>query len=189
MAYDNLGNPILTWPPPFDLTYTNDTLLTAGTDGLPLGDLNWFPSKLATYKANRATYIAALQDSMANATYVYTPGDSMSAFITSGDITGVETYSSNVPNQYYLGNNYPNPFNPSTTIRFGLPEQSEVTLTIFNVLGQKVYEETAKNLAAGEHSFNFNASRLSSGVYIYSIRAVGANGKDFTASKKMMLLK
>ncbi|MEJ2618042.1 MAG: T9SS type A sorting domain-containing protein, partial [Ignavibacteriaceae bacterium] len=101
----------------------------------------------------------------------------------------VESYSSNIPNKYYLSNNYPNPFNPSTTIRFGLPEQSEVTLSIYNILGQKVLEVREKSLAAGEHLYNFDASRLSSGVYIYSIHAVGANGKNFVSSKKMMLLK
>jgi hypothetical protein len=62
-------------------------------------------------------------------------------------------------------------------------------LTVFNILGQKVFEETGKSLAAGEHSFNFNASQLSSGIYIYKIHAVGVNGKNFVASKKMMLLK
>ena len=76
-------NPVLSWPPPFNLTYTNDTLLTAGTDGLPLGDLNWFPDKKAIYDANRAQYIAALRDSMLNAKYLYVPGDSASALITS----------------------------------------------------------------------------------------------------------
>jgi Secretion system C-terminal sorting domain len=155
---------------------------------LPLGDLNWYPSDLADYQANRAQYIAALQDSMTNATWVYTPGDSASAIITP-DMVAVKYESSNLPNSYYLGNNYPNPFNPSTTIKFGLPQQSEVTITIFNVLGQKVFEETAKSLAAGIHSFSFDASQLSSGIYIYNIRAVGANGKNFVASKKMVLLK
>jgi hypothetical protein len=84
---------------------------------------------------------------------------------------------------------HPNPFNPSTTIKFGLPEQSKVTLSVYNILGQKVFEATEKNLAAGEHSYNFNASQLSSGIYIYNIHAVGINGKDFVASKKMTLLK
>ena len=99
--------------------------------------------------ANRATYIAALQDSMTNATFVYIPGDSLSAFITKDNLTDVETYSSNVPDQYYLSNNYPNPFNPSTTIKFGLPEQSEVTLSVFNILGQKVFEVTEKRFSSG----------------------------------------
>ena len=188
ITWNTDGTPNLNWPPDLDLTYSNTSLQNAGTDGLPLGDLNWYPNDKATYMANRAQYIAALQDSMTNATYVYVPGDSLSAFITT-DMVDVKYESPNVPAKYYLSNNYPNPFNPSTTIRFGLPEQSEVTLSVFNILGQKVLEVTEKGLAAGEHSFNFNASRLSSGVYVYSIHAVGVNGKNFTASKKMMLLK
>ena len=183
------GNPVLNWPPPFNLTYTNDTLLTAGTDKLPLGDLNWFPEKKAIYLANRTQYIAALRDSMVNATYLYVPGDSASALITSDNIVDVESNSSNTPGQYYLGNNYPNPFNPSTTIEFGLPEQSRVTLSVFNILGQKVFELRDRSLAAGEHSTIFNAAQLSSGVYFYSIHATGVSGRNFVEFKKMSLLK
>jgi len=183
------GNPVLHWPPPFNLTYTNDTLLTAGTDKLPLGDLNWFPAKKAIYLANRTQYIAALRDSMLNAKYLYVPGDSASALITSKNITDVESNGSNLPGQYYLSNNYPNPFNPSTTIEFGLPEQSKVTLSIFNILGQKVFEMSDRNLAAGVHSAIFNASQLGSGVYLYSIRATGTSGRSFVEFKKMTLLK
>ena len=188
ITWNNDGTPNLNWPPAFDLTYSNTYLQTAGTDGLPLGDLNWYPSAKATYMANRDTYIAALRDSMTNATWVYTPGDSASAIVTP-DMVDVEYESSNAPDNYYLSNNYPNPFNPSTTIKFGLPVQSEVTLSVFNILGQKVFEETAKSLAAGVHSFKFDASQLSSGIYIYSIHAASASGKNFISSKKMMLLK
>ena len=189
VTYDANGQPVLSWPPAFDLSYSNEYMKVGATDGLPMGDLNWFPGAKETYLANRDANIAALVDSITNATALHIPFDSLSERITAEDLVSVETYSKNIPDQYYLSSNYPNPFNPSTTIRFGLPEQSEVTLSIFNILGQKVYEETAKNLAAGEHSFNFIASQLSSGIYIYNIHAVGVNGKDFTASKKMMLLK
>ena len=186
--YDAGGQPMLHWPPDFDLSYSNSFLQTAGTDGLPLGDLNWYPDAKADYMANRDTYIAALRDSMTNATSVYTPGDSISAIITP-DMVDVEYESSNVPANFYLSNNYPNPFNPSTKIEFGLPEQSDVTLTVFNILGQKVVEVTEKSLAAGIHSYNFNASQLSSGIYVYRVHATSADGKNFVESKKMMLLK
>jgi hypothetical protein len=171
-------------------TYTNDTLLRAGTDKLPLGDLNWFPAKKTIYLANRTQYIAALRDSMLNAKYLYVPGDSASALITSKNVivTGVESNSQNTPKQYYLSDNYPNPFNPSTIIEFGLAEQSNVTLTIFNILGQKVFE-LSKNYFSGSHSYNFDASQLSNGVYIYRVKATGVSGKNFVHSKKMMLLK
>ena len=188
VTYDQDGQPIKNWPPTFDLSYTNKYLLTAGTDGLPLGDLNWFPTQKATFLANRATYIAALQDSMTNATNVYVPGDTSTILIRPSDVTAVASQSSNIPKKYYLANNYPNPFNPSTTIRFGLPEQANVTLSIYNILGQKVFEVT-KSYASGSHSFNFNANKLSSGIYVYTIRANGVHGKNFFSSKKMMLLK
>jgi len=187
ITWNSDGTPNKNWPPSFDLSYSNVPMQSAGTDGLPLGDLNWFPSAKTTYLANRDQYIAALRDSMTNATWVYSPGDSLSAIVT--DITDVRYESPNVPDNYYLSNNYPNPFNPTTTIKFGLPEQSDVTLTVFNILGQKVFEETAKSLASGTHSFNFDASKLSSGIYVYTINAAGVNGKNFVASKKMMLLK
>jgi len=189
VTYDANGQPVVSWPPAFDLSYTQENMLVGGTDGLPMGDLNWFPDKKATYDANRESYIAALVDSITMATALYIPGDSLSERITLEDLTAVETYSKDVPNQYYLSSNYPNPFNPSTTIRFGLPEQSKVTLSVFNILGQKVFEMTEKSLAAGVHSYNFNANALSSGIYVYTIHATGTNGKNFDQSKKMMLLK
>ena len=145
VTWNQDGTPNFNWPPPFDLTYSNTYLQTAGTDGLPLGDLNWYPSAKATYLANRDQYIAALRDSMTNATWLYIPGDSASAIVTP-DMVDVEYESSNVPANFYLSNNYPNPFNPSTKIEFGLPEQSEVTLSVFNILGQKVFELTENTL-------------------------------------------
>jgi len=187
ITFDASDLPVLHWPPQFNLSYSNDTLLTAGTDGLPLGDLNWFPTQKATYLANRATYIAALQDSVANASYVYVPGNIESFWIPPGP-TSVNSINSTIPKQYSLSDNYPNPFNPSTTIEFGLPEKANVTLSVFNVLGQKVLE-VGTDYAAGNHSYIFDASKLSSGVYIYSIKATAASGKNFIQSKKMMLLK
>jgi hypothetical protein len=188
VTFDAQLNPILNWPPPFNLAYTNDTLMRGGTDGLPLGDLNWFPAKKTIYLANRAKFIAALQDSVTKATFVYVPGDSASFWISNYTFTGVDK-NPGVIKQFSLSDNYPNPFNPSTTIEFGLPEQSNVTLTIFNILGQKVFEVKTNNYAAGDHSYIFNASQLSSGFYIYSINATGASGKNFVQSKKMLLLK
>ena len=187
ITFDASLVPVLHWPPQFNLTYTNDTLIHAGTDGLPLGDLNWFPAKKTIYLANRATYIAALQDSVTKAKYVYVPGDSASFWIANFSYTGVA--SNSTVKQFSLSDNYPNPFNPSTTIKFELPEQSKVTLRVFNVLGQVVFETKDEIIAAGDHSTIFNASKLSSGFYIYSMNATGVSGKNFVQSKKMMLLK
>lgn len=90
-----------------------------------------------------------------------------------------------IPTEYVLEQNYPNPFNPSTTISFRLPESSDVTLQVFNLHGQVVgtiMQNVTKN--AGNHTVSFDASKLSSGVYIYRIVA-----GSFTASQKMVLVK
>ncbi|HAB53122.1 MAG TPA: peptidase S8, partial [Ignavibacteriales bacterium] len=80
--------------------------------------------------------------------------------------------------------NYPNPFNPSTTLRFTLPDAGNVTLSIYNLLGEKVEEVLNQELASGSYEVNFDASKLSSGVYLYTIKA-----GNYTASKKMILMK
>ena len=92
--------------------------------------------------------------------------------------------SSNVPEEYALFENYPNPFNPSTTIKFALPEQSFIKLDVYNSLGQKVTTLVSEELVAGTYSFNWDATKLPSGVYIYNIQT-----KNFVDVKKMMLIK
>jgi hypothetical protein len=89
-----------------------------------------------------------------------------------------------LPKSYALAQNYPNPFNPSTTINYELPKASNVSITIYNALGQKVAELLNSEMKAGRYQMNFNASNLSSGLYFYSIKA-----GEFSSTKKMMLLK
>jgi hypothetical protein len=89
-----------------------------------------------------------------------------------------------LPKVYELSNNYPNPFNPSTTIRFSLPEKQNVKITVFNTLGQKVAEILNGEMEAGVHEVNFNASNLTSGIYICKM-----NAGNFTQTKKLMLVK
>ncbi len=85
---------------------------------------------------------------------------------------------------YELSQNYPNPFNPNTIISYSLPKSSYVKLIVYNMLGQKVADLVNSFREAGKHEVNFNAVNLSSGVYIYTIRA-----GNFVTSKKMLLLK
>jgi hypothetical protein len=89
-----------------------------------------------------------------------------------------------IPDDYFLAQNYPNPFNPKTTIEFGLPEPSQVKLTIYNILGQPVAVPVNGYLEAGYHQVNFATSDLSSGVYFFSIST-----PKFTAMRKMVLLR
>jgi hypothetical protein len=88
------------------------------------------------------------------------------------------------PSSFSLDQNYPNPFNPSTKISFTLDKAGVTTLTVYNVLGQKVSTLFSKDLAAGKHSINFDASSLSTGVYFYKLES-----GDYVSVKKMMLLK
>jgi hypothetical protein len=85
---------------------------------------------------------------------------------------------------YKLNQYYPNPFNPATKISFSIPEAGRVTLKIFNLLGEEVATVLNKELKAGTYTADFDASRLTSGVYFYTITA-----GQFTNTKKMLLLK
>jgi len=91
---------------------------------------------------------------------------------------------SGLPADFTLFQNYPNPFNPMTTIRYGLPHRSEVTLTVFNVLGEGISELVEGVQEAGYHEVKFDASGLSSGVYFYRIRA-----GNFVQTRKLLLLR
>jgi len=99
------------------------------------------------------------------------------------DISNPATESA-VPAVVALHQNYPNPFNPSTTIRYALPSRSQVTLTIYNTLGQIVREVVNDEMNAGYHEVQFDASNLASGLYFYRMRAGG-----FTETKRLLLLR
>jgi hypothetical protein len=99
-------------------------------------------------------------------------------------ITSVEESEARLPSPFTLGQNSPNPFNPTTTIRYGLLKASHVTLTVYNMLGQQVAQLVDEQHQAGYHDVVFRGDGLASGVYFYRIQA-----GDFVASKKLLLLK
>ena len=94
-----------------------------------------------------------------------------------------------LPKQFQLNQNHPNPFNPSTTIKFQLPVDANVRIELFNSIGQKVSEVLNSDLSGGVHEVTFEGSNLSSGIYYYTMNAVGKDGKNFTSTKKMILMK
>jgi len=101
----------------------------------------------------------------------------------------LSTEGEGVPVEFALHENYPNPFNPTTTLRFDLPEVSSTTLTIYNMLGQKVRTFNYQNTSAGYHSVKWNATNdygdpVGAGVYLYQLQT-----KDFVKTRKMVLLK
>lgn len=96
----------------------------------------------------------------------------------------VVTVDLSTPTEFKLNQNFPNPFNPSTTVSFTIPKASAVKLIIYNQIGQKVGELVNKNLEAGSYSYNWNAENHSSGMYFYELQA-----NDFKSVRKMTLIK
>jgi hypothetical protein len=88
------------------------------------------------------------------------------------------------PNSFKLEQNYPNPFNPSTNINFTLPTASDVTLTVYNVLGQRVATLVNGRMNAGAHGVRFDASNLASGIYFYRLQT-----NNFVQQRSMTLIK
>jgi hypothetical protein len=106
------------------------------------------------------------------------------------DFDGTFSYSNEVeievtgPKDFALYQNYPNPFNPSTTIKFALPVKTNLSLSVYNTLGEKVAEIFKGEMEEGYHEITFNASGLSSGTYFYKIES-----ENYSATKKMLLIK
>ncbi|MFC0771840.1 Ig-like domain-containing protein [Terrimonas alba] len=91
--------------------------------------------------------------------------------------------------EYIMAQNYPNPFSTISTIRYELPVDAHVSLSVYNQLGQKVAQLTEGNMSAGYHQARVDATKLAAGIYLYRLLAIDANGKPFVISKKMIVAK
>ncbi len=109
---------------------------------------------------------------------------SVSVFLNTTIVTDIEEVKNFIPTDYSLSQNYPNPFNPSTNINFSLPNESFVTLKIYDILGREVIQLVNQRLKTGSYNFSFDAKGLTSGVYFYRLQA-----DNFVETKKMLLLK
>lgn len=120
-------------------------------------------------------------------------GQSGSIFVTveTGNTTLTTTFKLLPPTDFTLRQNYPNPFNPTTTIPFDVPANSRVTMTIYNINGQKVRQPIDQELYnSGSYSVDIDLSNLASGIYIYRLYLKAeAGGDDAMQSKKMTLIK
>jgi hypothetical protein len=161
------------FPLPVDLSYDDAALLTGAystVGGLPLGDLNWFPTQKATWEAQKAAESAAIDAAVA-------AGDALPTGISEGITT-------HQPEDFNLAQNYPNPFNPDTKISFTIRKAGKVSLKVYNTLGQEVATLVNGFKHADTYNITFDGSKLSSGVYFYQL-----NYDNTIVTKKMMLIK
>lgn len=171
---------------PFGQQVENGFLTVPG----PAGHVKW-GSELASLDSDGDGFTNGeeLQDpngiwtsgSIGNPSLVTNPGDPNSHPIMS---SVDRTDDKSMPNEYVLKQNYPNPFNPITVISFSIPKENNVSLKIYNSLGQFVEELVNENLPAGNYNVQWRAVNLSSGIYYYVLFA-----NNFRESKKMMLIK
>jgi hypothetical protein len=112
------------------------------------------------------------------------PANGVAVTLTNTDPTGVRPAEGEVPSVFALYANYPNPFNPSTNIKYSVPEASRVILKVFDALGREVATVVNQDQAAGTYVATFDAKSLANGTYFYRLQA-----GNFTETKKMLLLK
>ena len=151
--------------------------------------------------ANQATGTAAI-----NLSYNYNKASIFFNFGVTGATAGEKTYyfddmrfgaaptavkeEKSAPKNFSLDQNYPNPFNPSTTISYSVPFTSNVKLAVYNLVGEMVAQLVNGTVSVGNQEIRFDASKLSSGVYFYTISASSVDGKqNYQSMKKMILLK
>ncbi|MBK8946122.1 MAG: T9SS type A sorting domain-containing protein [Ignavibacteriae bacterium] len=152
------------WPTPIDLSYDDADLLTAGLGGFPVGDLAWFPAKYEEWMNQKDAEYDLIHKTL-------------------NGIVGVEKVDG-LPTKFTLEQNYPNPFNPTTEINFSIPKSGNVTLKVFDAVGQEVATLVNEFKNAANYKVNFNAANLTSGVYFYRLEA-----NDLLQTKKMLLIK
>ncbi|MGE5437408.1 MAG: DUF4623 domain-containing protein [Syntrophothermus sp.] len=122
--------------------------------------------------------------------YVLATNNGYGAYQLSGAPLAIGQENNFNATEYYLAQNYPNPFNPTTTINYYLPKESKVKLYVVNMLGEKVVNLYEGYQTTGNHTQQFSAKNLASGMYMYVLEASSSDGSDNTRQiKKMVLLK
>jgi hypothetical protein len=123
-----------------------------------------------------------IRDLSVNANHGDTQGDPN--LVISDAMTWIAESDPQLANEFWLGQNYPNPFNPRTTIKYQLAKQSEIELSVYNLLGQKIAVLLKTVQVAGNYELEFNAGNLPSGIYYYRIEA-----GEYHDVKKMIIIK
>jgi hypothetical protein len=148
------------------MAYNNAAYKTAAMAGFPLGDLNWYPDQLPAWQAQRDK-----------------EWETINNWLNHGSpTTGVKERGGVVPSDYSLDQNYPNPFNPTTQIEYSVPRDGHVLLKVYNAFGQEVATIFDGVQKAGNYVATFNATALTSGVYLYRLQS-----GNVSITKKLVL--
>ena len=115
---------------------------------------------------------------------LFASAENMGVYRTTSAVTSVDEKEGGVVNNFSLEQNYPNPFNPITSIQYAIDSRQLIQLKVYDVLGNEIATLVNEEKPAGNYEINFNASKLSSGVYFYKLQA-----GSFVETKKMVLLK
>jgi photosystem II stability/assembly factor-like uncharacterized protein len=142
------------------------------------GGINWTP---VFDSVSRSIYSLYFTD--ANTGYLASDTGKVYKTSTGGEL-GIQPVDPSVPVTFNLFQNYPNPFNPSTKIKFDIPKISKVKLSVYDALGREIETLVNESLQPGTYEVNWNAGRLSSGIYFYKLFT-----NDFSMVKKMSLIK
>lgn len=111
-------------------------------------------------------------------------GGNLGTFMRYGTPSGISSLNNEVPDGYILSQNYPNPFNPSTKINFSIPKNENVSVKVYDVLGNELETLVNGDLSSGNYSIDFNGSKYSSGIYFYTLIS-----GSFKETKRMNLIK
>lgn len=167
----------------YDIEFVDQrTGYVVGEDGAILhtldGGVTWTPEQTTT----NVTFTNVSFPSISTG---YVVGERGVILKTTNGVSAVKARTENqAPSSFSLEQNFPNPFNPQTTIQFSLPLANRVTLKVYNVLGKEVATLIDQSLEPGEHQVDFDAAHLASGIYFYQLQA-----GDYTETKKMIVQK
>lgn len=170
-------------PPPATGTVTM-SFVNKTTDVL-LDTLSTYPDSLriklrTSADVSNGTYTVTIKGNGPNGTPVH----ERAITLVVNNIIGISTISNEVPGDFYLYQNFPNPFNPNTNIRFDISKAGSVKLRIFDITGKEVSELINSNYAPGKYNYDFSAGNLASGIYFYKLETPG-----FVSIRKMVLVK